>query len=113
MQILLKTQENLGICPAPGIQEPRWTRASMQEPLHATALNQDKLDRQGLRGSSSRESDRQTAMVDGVWSWDGDGLMGRGWIMIGFIEEKLLSNSMEPLEIWTSTDTKILHGYVK
>ena len=28
MLIFLRTKENLGICPAPGIQEPRWPRAS-------------------------------------------------------------------------------------
>ena len=28
MQIFLRTKGNLGICPAQGIQEPRWPRAS-------------------------------------------------------------------------------------
>ena len=47
----------------------KWSR---QEPAYSQALVQNKIDRQRIR-FRVRQADSQTAMVDGVWSWDGEG----------------------------------------
>jgi len=39
MQIFLRTKENLGIYPAPGIQEPRWPLASKDLCTPLTSIN--------------------------------------------------------------------------
>jgi len=43
-------------------------------------------------------ADRQTAMVDGVWSWDGREVRRRGWIRIGSVEEQCFKFGVN--ELW-------------
>ena len=50
------------------------TKAKSQEPAYSQALVQNKIVRQRVRSKESgRQADSQTAMVDGVWSLDGEG----------------------------------------
>jgi len=46
----------------------------LREPAYSQALVQNKIDRQWVRSrESGRQADSQTAMMDGVWSLDGEG----------------------------------------
>ena len=50
------------------------TKAKSQEPAYSQTLNQNKIGWQRSRSrESGRQADSQTAMVDGVWSWNGEG----------------------------------------
>jgi len=43
----------------------------LQKPAYSHVLVHNKIDRQQVR-SRVRQADSQMAMVDGVWSWDGE-----------------------------------------
>ena len=45
----------------------------LREPAYSQTLIQNKIDRPRVRSrESGRQADSQTAVVDGVWSWDGE-----------------------------------------
>jgi len=48
------------------------TKVKSQEPAYSKAIVQNKIDRQRVR-SRVKQADSQTALVGGVWSWDGEG----------------------------------------
>jgi len=72
-----RPDHKLEICTAP-------TKAKSRDPAYSQALIQNEIDRQRVRSrESGMQADCQTAMVDGVWSWE---VGRRGWIRIGVVE---------------------------
>jgi len=48
-------------------------KARSREPAYSPALNRNKIERQRVTIQRIRQANSQMAMVDGVWSWDGEG----------------------------------------
>ena len=69
------------------------TKAKSREPAYSQALVQNKSI--GSGSDSESQADSRTAMVDGVWSWDGEG--GREK-RIGFVEEQYFKLGVK--ELW-------------
>jgi len=49
-----------------------------REPAYSQLLIQNKILRHGIKIQRVKQADSQTAMVDGVWSWDGEGGTDKG-----------------------------------
>src|ERR1043165_3739040 len=75
------------------------TKAKSREPAYSQALNQIKIDKQGVKIQRVRQADRQAAKVDGVWCSDGEVGREKCWIQDKLCQKAVFSVSSErPVE---------------